>query len=409
MKRLAVIALSTILALNGCVTPDPARLDGYSSDAADVAPMVGDIVRGSDHWVIGRVERVVPRTDTTEAYLLVRRSGQVMDTILEQVQHGRITKTGFTRLIYVPTDVVVRRAGRNLFLNVPRIVVRKMPWREPPTLAHQQMKYGPPPERVANLYGTIAPSLHRGQAGGTTNSARPGMGTSSGNTDHREHEAQSDETFLPKAAPGLAYPAGKTALLIIDPVNDFLSPGGAAWEMTKFTVEKHNVVENLQRVIEGARARGIPVLFGPMAYTEADYKKHQLHRRSGINRVQFERKWFLAGSWGADFHPALRPRPGETVLLPHKGIDVMMTDLPQHLERLGITHLAIAGMTASLCVESTGRHAMENGYDVSFLYNAIGSDSHPTWHASVLLSYPMIGNSVITVDEFLAALPTRHN
>ena len=61
-------------------------------------------------------------------------------------------------------------------------------------------------------------------------------------------------------------------------------------------ISSHACVANLQRVIEGARARGIPVLFGPMANTEADYKKHQLQRRSGINRVQFERKWFLAGS-----------------------------------------------------------------------------------------------------------------
>ena len=31
----------------------------------------------------------------------------------------------------------------------------------------------------------------------------------------------------------------------------------------------------------------------------------------------FERKMFLAGSWGADFHPDLQPREDETVLLPH--------------------------------------------------------------------------------------------
>ncbi len=38
----------------------------------------------------------------------------------------------------------------------------------------------------------------------------------------------------------------------------------------------------------------------------------------------------------------------------------------------------IAGMTANLCIESTGRHAMEKGYDVTFLSNPIGADSHPS-------------------------------
>ncbi len=79
-----------------------------------------------------------------------------------------------------------------------------------------------------------------------------------------------------------------------------------------------------------------------------------------------------------------------------------MTDL--HLERLGITHLVIAGMTANLCVESTGRHGMEKGYDVTFLSNAIGADSHPSWIAAVKLNFPMVGNAVIKVDEFLAAV-----
>jgi nicotinamidase-related amidase len=88
------------------------------------------------------------------------------------------------------------------------------------------------------------------------------------------------------------------------------------------------VVGHLRLAIEGARQRGIPVLFGPMAYTEEDYADEQLQRRSGINRLMFERKMFLAGSWGADFHPDLRPREGDTVLLPHKSCDVFRTDLP---------------------------------------------------------------------------------
>ncbi len=168
-------------------------------------------------------------------------------------------------------------------------------------------------------------------------------------------------TYRSKGVQQLAFPRGQTALLIIDPVNDFLSEGGAAYEMTKRTLKLHNVIEHLQEAVEGARARGVPVLFGPMAFTEEDYASEELQRRSAINRFMFERKMFLAGTWGADFHPQLRPMGGDIVLLPHKSIDVFETDLPRHLERLGITHVVIAGMTANLCCESTGRHAMEKG------------------------------------------------
>jgi len=202
----------------------------------------------------------------------------------------------------------------------------------------------------------------------------------------------------------LAFPPERSALLVIDPVNDFLSEGGAGWEMTKGTVKKNDVVQNLAVAIEGARNAGIPVLFGPMAYTAEDYADQQLQRRSGINRIMFEQKMFLAGSWGAAFHPDLQPRDDEVVLLPHKGTDVFETDLPGHLERLGTTHLVIAGMTANLCCESTGRHAAEHGYDVTFLSDAIGAENLPAYEAAIRINYPLIANAVLKVEEFLAAL-----
>jgi len=207
---------------------------------------------------------------------------------------------------------------------------------------------------------------------------------------------------------GLTYQPERTVLLVIDPVNDFLSEGGAGWEMTKGTVKKNDVVENLRRLIAGARKHGVPVVFGPMAYTEDDYADQELQRRSGINRLMFEHKMFQAGSWGADFHPDLQPEADEVVLLPHKGIDVFETDLPEHLERLNTTHVVIAGMTANLCCESTGRHAMEHGYDVTFVKDAIGAESLPAYEASIHLNYPLIANALVTVDEFVGAVQGGH-
>jgi ureidoacrylate peracid hydrolase len=216
--------------------------------------------------------------------------------------------------------------------------------------------------------------------------------------------ADARPTYLSRGRDDFLFPRDRTALLVIDPVNDFLSQGGVGYPMTSSTLKLHHVVEHLEEAIDGARARGIPVLYGPMAFTEEDYAHEELQRRSAINRFMFEQRMFLAGSWGADFHPDLRPREGDLVLLPHKGIDVFETDLPRHLERLGITHLVIAGMTANLCCESTGRHAMEKGYDVTFLSDAIGAINIPSYEMAVHLNYPMIANAVMRVDEFLAAL-----
>lgn len=200
------------------------------------------------------------------------------------------------------------------------------------------------------------------------------------------------------------FDIASTTLLVIDPVNDFLSEGGAAWDLTKFTVQKNNVVGNLKRLLEGARQRGVPVLLGPMAYTAEDYESKRWQQRSGINRIMFERKMFLAGSWGADFHPDLQPQPDDVILQPHKGTDVFETDLPEHLKRLGTTHLVIAGMTANLCCESTGRQAVERGFDVTYLSDAIGAENMPAYEAAIRVNYPLLGNAVMTVDEFFAAV-----
>lgn len=203
---------------------------------------------------------------------------------------------------------------------------------------------------------------------------------------------------------GRTFDPSRTVLLVIDPVNDFLSTDGAAWELTESTVTKHDVVGHLRRLIEGAREQGIPVIYGPMAYTATDYADAQLHRRTGINRIMFERQMFLAGSWGADFHPDLRPREGEIVLRPHKGTDVFETDLPEHLEARGTTQLMIAGMTANLCVESTGRHASEHGYDVTFIRDAIGAENLPAYEASIRINFPLIGNAVMDTEDALSAI-----
>ena len=84
-------------------------------------------------------------------------------------------------------------------------------------------------------------------------------------------EIKPQATYLARNESGTSYPSERTVLLVIDPVNDFLSEGGAAWELTKNTVKMNNVIENIQRVVAGARSKGIPVFYGPMAYTEEDY------------------------------------------------------------------------------------------------------------------------------------------
>lgn len=62
------------------------------------------------------------------------------------------------------------------------------------------------------------------------------------------------------------------------------------------------------------------------------------------------------------------------------------------------------GMTANLCVESTGRHAAERGYDVTFVRDAIGAENLPAYEASIRINFPLIGNAVLDTEDLLTAI-----
>jgi len=47
---------------------------------------------------------------------------------------------------------------------------------------------------------------------------------------------------------------------------------------------------------------------------------------------------------------------------------------------------------------------MEEGYDVTYLSDVIGAESIPAYEAAIHLSYPLVGNTVMEVEEFLAAV-----
>ncbi|KKK96739.1 hypothetical protein LCGC14_2659760, partial [marine sediment metagenome] len=58
----------------------------------------------------------------------------------------------------------------------------------------------------------------------------------------------------------------RTALLIIDPQNDFLSEGGVAWPLVGDGVKNTKVVEHLVALRSAAKKAGVPVFYCPHYY-----------------------------------------------------------------------------------------------------------------------------------------------
>jgi nicotinamidase-related amidase len=80
------------------------------------------------------------------------------------------------------------------------------------------------------------------------------------------------------------------------------------------------------------------------------------------------------------------------------------TDLHEQLRGHGIEKVVLAGLTSQTCIEGTGRHALEAGYHVTFLADAVAEFTEDAHRAALEISYPTFGHEVATIDEFLSAV-----
>ena len=74
--------------------------------------------------------------------------------------------------------------------------------------------------------------------------------------------------------PGVTIVPGRTALLITDPQNDFLSPDGVTWGVVGKSVTDNNTVENIDSLFAAAKANDMPVFVSPHYYYPTDHGWH---------------------------------------------------------------------------------------------------------------------------------------
>jgi len=202
------------------------------------------------------------------------------------------------------------------------------------------------------------------------------------------------------------YQNNATALVLVDVLNDFLAEDGKLYPAIAPMLEQTGLIANLQRLLEGARAKGVKIFFSPHGLDEHSFDDvPHLHPRF---HAGMENKVFWKGSYGADFFESLRPREGETIISQHRMFDSFMgTDLEQQLRAQGIQNVVLAGLTSQTCVEGTGRHALESGFHVTFLKDAVAEFTEAAHKAAIEISYPTYGHEVRTIAEFLGSVEAK--
>lgn len=207
----------------------------------------------------------------------------------------------------------------------------------------------------------------------------------------------------------------RSALVVIDPQIDFLSPKGVAWGAVGDSVKQHNVVENLERLFVAAKAAGLTVAVSPHYYFPTDkgwkfegaleklmHKIGMFNRRSQYTMEGFENS-------GADFMPQYKPYilDGKTVIAsPHKVYGPQQNDLVLQLRKKRVDQVILAGMSANLCVESHLRELLEQGFEVAVVRDATAAAILPEGdgYLAALTNFRFIANGVWTTSEAVARM-----
>lgn len=206
-------------------------------------------------------------------------------------------------------------------------------------------------------------------------------------------------------------PASKTAIVLIEPQNDFLTPGGTMYQYIADQLRERKVIPNLQQLLERARGQ-VMIFYVPFHPFEKGFPelKPGGPGRTGLRGIEIEMKaeWgtgaWLKGTPGPEIVDALKPQKGDIIVEGKKTLDAFhSTALDYLLRSNGIEYVAFTGFHTNWCVESSARSAYDKGYRVIVIADCTATDTQVEQDYAEKFIFPKIG-TVMNADDFLKAL-----
>jgi len=201
-----------------------------------------------------------------------------------------------------------------------------------------------------------------------------------------------------------AYEKQRTALLVVDPYNDFISEGGKIWPRIKAVAEANGCVAHMLRILNAARGAKLRIFYAMLhRYRPGDYESWKYI--APIQRAAWKNKSFEYGTWGGEIRAEFAPQPGEIVASEHWcSSGFANTDLDLQLKKHGIHQLIVIGFIAHTCIEATVRYAAELGYDVTVVKDATADYSDEMMHAALDINMPNYASAIASAEEIVAAI-----
>jgi nicotinamidase-related amidase len=212
------------------------------------------------------------------------------------------------------------------------------------------------------------------------------------------------------------YDPVDTAVVVIDPQNDVLSPGGKNWALLQASVTENGTVEHLIAIFTAAKAHGFAVFISPHYFYPTDHtwlfngplESDELSTNTFARVGALSLDGFAASGadWLDEFKPFIEDS-ATVVASPHKVWGTQTNDLVLQLRKRRISKVVLCGMLANMCVESHLRDLLEQGFEVTVVRDATAGPRHPTrgdGYQAALVNYAFLAHAVAYTDEIVAAM-----
>ncbi len=205
----------------------------------------------------------------------------------------------------------------------------------------------------------------------------------------------------PAVRSGLVLDPGRCALIIQDMQNDVVMEGGAfASSGSPQHAREQNVIENIRRLAEVCRARGVMVIH---VWFIVEPGAPGCTLNAPLFEGLVDSKALVRGTWGAAPVPGLEPQSGDHIVEKMRMSAFEGSKLETVLRSAGRDTVIDTGAWTNMSIEHTARTAADKGYFVVVPEDCC-STMNADWHRASV-NYAMQNVAAVTkVDEVIAAL-----
>jgi len=200
---------------------------------------------------------------------------------------------------------------------------------------------------------------------------------------------------------GLRLDPSRCALIIQDMQNDVMMDGGAfASSGAPQHAREQNVVENIRRLAEVCRSRGVMIIH---VWFVVEPGAPGVTLNAPLFEGLVDSKAMVRGTWGAAPAPGLEPQPGDYIVEKIRMSAFEGSNLEIVLRSGGRDTLINTGAWTNMSVEHTSRTAADKGYFVIVPEDCC-STMNADWHRASV-QYALTNVAAVTkVSEVIAAL-----